>query len=53
MARRFRYESKHDGSYAAHATQSNLRLVNEADGEIVRHDHSLEMALRRQGEWQA
>jgi hypothetical protein len=43
------YESKHDGSYAAHATQSNLRLVNEADGEIVRHDHSLEMALRRQG----
>ena len=44
-----RYESKHDGSYAAHATQSNLRLVKEADGEIVRHDHSLEMALRRQG----
>lgn len=44
------YESKHDGSYAAHATQSNLRLVQEGNIDIVRHDHSLEMALRRQGE---
>lgn len=45
------YESKYDGSLAAHATQSNLRLVkNEKTKEVtLRHDHSFEMALRRQG----
>lgn len=37
------YESKADGSLAAHATQSRLRVV---DG-VVRHDHSLARALNR------
>eukprot|EP00615_Pteridomonas_danica_P010099 CAMPEP_0114336282 /NCGR_PEP_ID=MMETSP0101-20121206/5605_1 /TAXON_ID=38822 ORGANISM="Pteridomonas danica, Strain PT" /NCGR_SAMPLE_ID=MMETSP0101 /ASSEMBLY_ACC=CAM_ASM_000211 /LENGTH=650 /DNA_ID=CAMNT_0001468157 /DNA_START=120 /DNA_END=2072 /DNA_ORIENTATION=- len=44
------YESKADLSLAAHATQSNLRLVTENDakyGRIVRHDHSLSRALNR------
>jgi hypothetical protein len=30
------YESKHDGSYAAHATQSNLRLVRDKRARCVR-----------------
>lgn len=43
------YESKPDGSLAAHATQSNLRLVQSADGQrMVRHDHSPKMAFRRE-----
>jgi hypothetical protein len=29
------YESKHDGSYAAHATQSNLRLVRDKRARCV------------------
>ena len=37
------FESKADGSLAAHATQSRLRVV---DG-TVRHDHSLRRALNR------
>jgi hypothetical protein len=44
------YESKADLSLAAHATQSNLRLVTEDTakyGRIVRHDHSLSRALNR------
>lgn len=44
------YESKKDKSLAAHATQSNLRLVNEPNvkyGRTVRHDHSLSRALNR------
>ena len=42
------YESKHDGTLAAHATQENLRLVRGADGvETVRHDHSIARALNR------
>jgi len=38
------YESKADGSLAAHATQSRLRL--SGDG-VVRHDHSVARALNR------
>jgi len=43
------YESKADGSLAAHATQSNLRLVRDgSDGSVtVRHDHSVRRALNR------
>jgi len=43
------YESKMDGSLAAHATQTNLRLVkdNSAYGMTVHHDHSLRRALNR------
>lgn len=43
------YESKHDGSLAAHATQTNLRIVPDGpNGEVtVRHDHSLSRALNR------
>ena len=42
------FESKHDGSLAAHATQENLRLVRARDGvETVRHDHSIARALNR------
>lgn len=44
------YESKADGSLAAHATQANLRLVREAGaptGLVVRHDHSPAKALNR------
>lgn len=43
------YESKMDGSLAAHATQSNLRLVKDASslGATVHHDHSLRRALNR------
>ena len=43
------YESKMDGSLAAHATQTNLRLVKDdsPQGITVRHDHSLRRALNR------
>merc|ERR1719311_588273 len=43
------YESKMDGSLAAHATQTNLRLVKDdsAQGVTVHHDHSLRRALNR------
>ena len=43
------YESKADGSLAAHATQTNLRLVRDGSvlGATVRHDHSLRRALNR------
>ena len=43
------YESKADGSLAAHATQTNLRLVKDdsPQGMTVRHDHSLRRALNR------
>ena len=43
------YESKADGSLAAHATQTNLRLVKDdsAWGATVHHDHSLRRALNR------
>jgi hypothetical protein len=43
------YESKMDGSLAAHATQSNLRLVKDGSlqGITVHHDHSLRRALNR------
>ena len=43
------YESKMDGSLAAHATQSNLRLVKDGSpyGFTVHHDHSLRKALNR------
>jgi len=43
------YESKMDGSLAAHATQTNLRLVKDdsAQGATVHHDHSLRRALNR------
>jgi len=43
------YESKMDGSLAAHATQSNLRLVKDGSpqGMTVHHDHSLRRALNR------
>merc|ERR1719502_1663382 len=43
------YESKADKSLAAHATQSNLRLVRDGpDGSVtVRHDHSVRRALNR------
>jgi len=43
------YESKMDGSLAAHATQTNLRLVKDdsAYGMTVHHDHSLRRALNR------
>merc|ERR1719502_2126514 len=43
------YESKADKSLAAHATQSNLRLVRDgSDGSVtVRHDHSVRRALNR------
>jgi len=43
------YESKADGSLAAHATQSNLRLVKDSSelGVTVLHDHSLRRALNR------
>lgn len=37
------YESKADGSLAAHATQTRLRMANG----VVRHDHSLARALNR------
>ena len=40
------YESKADGSLAAHATQSRLRL----QGGHVRHDHSVAKALNRGGD---
>ena len=48
------YESKSDGSLAAHATQTNLRLVkDESDqGMTVRHDHSLRRALNRGMDYQ-
>jgi hypothetical protein len=43
------YESKMDGSLAAHATQTNLRLVKDSSpqGMTVHHDHSLRRALNR------
>jgi hypothetical protein len=43
------YESKMDGSLAAHATQTNLRLVKDESpqGMTVHHDHSLRRALNR------
>merc|ERR1719261_2218070 len=43
------YESKMDGSLAAHATQTNLRLVKDdsPQGMTVHHDHSLRRALNR------
>jgi len=43
------YESKADGSLAAHATQTNLRIVEDdsAYGITVHHDHSLRRALNR------
>jgi len=43
------YESKMDGSLAAHATQTNLRLVKDdsPQGITVHHDHSLRRALNR------
>lgn len=43
------YESKADGSLAAHATQTNLRLVEDdsVQGMTVHHDHSLRRALNR------
>lgn len=43
------YESKADRSLAAHATQSNLRLVKDRPegGVTVRHDHSVRRALNR------
>jgi hypothetical protein len=43
------YESKYDGSLAAHATQTNLRLVKDESkqGVTVHHDHSLRRALNR------
>ena len=43
------YESKMDGSLAAHATQTNLRLVKDdtPQGSTVHHDHSLRRALNR------
>merc|ERR1719331_988293 len=43
------YESKVDGSLAAHATQTNLRLVKDdsPQGMTVHHDHSLRRALNR------
>ena len=43
------YESKADKSLAAHATQSNLRLVRDGpNGSVtVRHDHSVRRALNR------
>jgi hypothetical protein len=43
------YESKQDGSLAAHATQTNLRLVKDdsPQGMTVHHDHSLRRALNR------
>ena len=43
------YESKMDGSLAAHATQTNLRLVKDGSpqGMTVHHDHSLRRALNR------
>jgi len=43
------YESKMDGSLAAHATQTNLRLVKDdsPQGVTVHHDHSLRRALNR------
>jgi hypothetical protein len=42
-------ESKMDGSLAAHATQTNLRLVKDdsPQGMTVHHDHSLRRALNR------
>merc|ERR1719163_1798871 len=43
------YESKMDGSLAAHATQTKLRLVKDdsPQGITVAHDHSLRRALNR------
>jgi len=43
------YESKMDGSLAAHATQTNLRIVadDSPQGITVAHDHSLRRALNR------
>merc|ERR1719217_99670 len=43
------YESKADGSLAAHATQTKLRLVKDdtPSGVTVHHDHSLRRALNR------
>jgi len=48
------YESKADGSLAAHATQTNLRLVrdNSPQGITVHHDHSLRRALNRGNDFQ-
>jgi len=48
------FESKADGSLAAHATQTNLRLVEDdsAQGMTVRHDHSLRRALNRGRDYQ-
>merc|ERR1719217_1664194 len=48
------YESKADGSLAAHATQTNLRLVKDdsPQGMTVRHDHSLRRALNRGRDYQ-
>ena len=48
------YESKADGSLAAHATQTNLRLVKDdsPQGMTVRHDHSLRRALNRGQDYQ-
>ena len=43
------FESKADKSLAAHATQSNLRLVRDGPNgsATVRHDHSVARALNR------
>jgi len=48
------YESKADGSLAAHATQTNLRLVKDGSpqGMTVHHDHSLRRALNRGQDFQ-
>ena len=48
------FESKADGSLAAHATQTNLRLVEDdsPQGMTVRHDHSLRRALNRGRDYQ-
>ena len=48
------FESKADGSLAAHATQTNLRLVEDdsPEGMTVRHDHSLRRALNRGRDYQ-
>jgi len=48
------FESKADGSLAAHATQTNLRLVEDdsSQGMTVRHDHSLRRALNRGRDYQ-
>ena len=48
------FESKADGSLAAHATQTNLRLVEDdsPEGMTGRHDHSLRRALNRGRDYQ-